>query len=438
MTSWVDDFLLAGPADEVCLRLGRPVRRSELRTAVAQRQNLLRDMGVGPVHSVAMQQPASLDHVATVLAVWRLGAQLVTVDHRVTRAGFDDVLTAVRPKAVVTAERISQRPVWTPRSDHVLVQVTSGSTGAPKAVGRTFADVVAEVVKTGRLSGMPGRGESVVVLAAFAHTYGLFAGLLHGLHSGAQVVVPEHLTARGIAGAVAQADGPATVFGVPFHVRLLASLNADMPGLARVVSSGERIEPMLCEMVASRLNVPVGQIYGMTETGMIAGDLDGTCRPSVGRLAPGVEVRTSDGELLVRMDSSPYPGRTEMAQWHAGWFRTGDAGSVEPGGLLTVHGRLDAQVTVGGLKVDLSSVESILSAMPGVADAVVVNDGVLKAFVVLRDGGTVDTDQLNRVLAPHQRPRVVHIVSALPRTPSGKVVRALDQLNAAVLEGSLT
>ncbi|TWP48342.1 long-chain fatty acid--CoA ligase [Lentzea tibetensis] len=438
MTSWVDDFLLAGPDDEVCLQLGGPVRRSELRTAVAGRQNLLRDMGVGPVHSVAMQQPASLDHVATALAVWRLGAQLVTVDHRVTRAGFDDVLAVLRPKAVVTVERISQRPVWTPRTDHVLVQVTSGSTGAPKLVGRTFTDIVAEVVKTGRLPGMPGRGESAVVLAAFAHTYGLFAGLLHGLHSGARVVVPEHPTARGIATAVAEASGPATVFGVPFHLRLLASLNADMPGLARVVSSGERIEPVLGEMVASRLNVPVGQIYGMTETGMIAGDLDGSCRPSVGRLAPGVDVRTPDGELQVRMDASPYLGFAEAGRWQAGWFRTGDAASAGPGGLLTLHGRMDAQVTVGGLKVDLTSVESILSALPGVADAVVVNDGVLKAFVVLREGGTVDTDELDRVLAPHQRPRVVHTVSALPRTPSGKVVRALDQLNAAVLEGSLT
>jgi 3-hydroxy-4-methylanthranilate adenylyltransferase len=428
VSTWVDDFLLSGPDDEVCLWLGGPVSRSDLRRAVTQRQNLLREVGVGPVHSVAMQQAAGLDHVATTLAVWRLGAQLVTVDHRVTRAGFTDVLDLLRPKAVITAERICQRPVWTPSSDHLLVQVTSGSTGAPKVVGRTFTGIVDEMVKTRRTPGMPARGESMIVLAAFAHTYGLFAGLLHGLHTGARVIVPDHPTARGIAAAAAKGTGALTIFGVPFHLRVLASLTDGVPGLERVVSSGERLDPVLAEQVGSRLDVPVGQIYGMTETGMIAADLDGRRRPAVGVLAPGVDVRTNDGELMVRMDASPYLNRTGQA----GWFGTGDAATVDPDGLVTVHGRTDAQVVIGGLKVDLSEVERIVASLPGVVDAVVVNDGVVKAFVVLRDGVAVDTEELNRVLAPHQRPRVIRAVSALPRTPSGKVVRALDRLEEAL------
>ncbi|GLZ35696.1 hypothetical protein Lesp02_78830 [Lentzea sp. NBRC 105346] len=431
MSTWVDDFLLAGPDDEVCLRFAGPVRRSELRHVVSQRQNLLRDMGIEPIHSVVMQQPASLDHVATALAVWRLGAQLVTVDHRVTPAGLQDVVELMRPRAIVTQDRVTQCPMWTPRSDHLLVQVTSGSTGTPKAVGRRFADLIGEVIKTGRLPGMPARGESMMVLAAFAHTYGLFAGLLHGLHSGAEVVVPEHVTALGLRAAAAECTGPVSIFGVPFHVRLLAA-GQRIPGLRRIVSSGERLDQALLDAVDERLGVPVGQIYGMTETGMIAGDLDGRCCPAVGVLAPGVEAHTSDSELLIGMRTSPYLGRTEPARWQAGWFCTGDAASLGPGGLVTLHGRLDSQATIGGLKVDLVAVEQIMTRMTGVEEAVVVNDGVVKAYVVLRDGGSVDTEELHRVLAPHQRPRVIHTVPSLPRTPSGKAVR-----NVAVLEGAL-
>lgn len=106
METWVDEFLPAGPDDEVCPRFA--VTRAELRHAVERRQNLLRDMGVGPQHSVAMRQPPNLDYVVTAVAVWRLGAQLVTVDHRLPAAAFDAVLKVLLPRVVVTAERIVQ------------------------------------------------------------------------------------------------------------------------------------------------------------------------------------------------------------------------------------------------------------------------------------------------------------------------------------------
>jgi acyl-coenzyme A synthetase/AMP-(fatty) acid ligase len=208
-----------------------------------------------------------------------------------------------------------------------------------------------------------------------------------------------------------------------------------LPQFKRFVSSGEAAPADLCDLVAGRYGTQVGQIYGMTETGMIAADLSGRLRPSAGALAPGVRARTERGELLVRLPSSPYvdePGELSDA-WRDGWFHTGDAATIDQEDQLHLKGRLDSQVAIGGLKVDLMAVERILAAIEGVRDVVVVHHDAIYAYVVL------DTpDALRHLrsaaiqqLAPHQRPSVYRAMPALPKTPTGKPVRDFRQLSAA-------
>ena len=92
---------------------------------------------------------------------------------------------------------------------------------------------------------------------------------------------------------------------------------------------------------------------------------------------------------------------------------------------MRVLGRRDSQVSVGGLKVDLTEVEHMLAALPEVTGAVVVHDHAIEAYLVLAEGADVSAVEraITTRLAPFKRPRRLHIVGQLPRTATGKLVR---------------
>jgi 3-hydroxy-4-methylanthranilate adenylyltransferase len=206
-----------------------------------------------------------------------------------------------------------------------------------------------------------------------------------------------------------------------------------LPQLAGMTTGGELVRDDVRRAFVDRYGVRLGNMYGMTEVGVIATDLFGQHRPAVAP-APGLRVREEGGELLVGMPASPYVGLSDPTRWTDGWLHTRDAGSVDPGtGLVTVRGRLDSQVSVGGLKVDLTEVEHALAALPEVAGAVVVYDGSIEAYVVLAEPGAADRIEavLASRLAAYKRPRVVHVVDQLPRTATGKLVRDRAVLRTA-------
>jgi acyl-coenzyme A synthetase/AMP-(fatty) acid ligase len=166
-------------------------------------------------------------------------------------------------------------------------------------------------------------------------------------------------------------------------------------------------------------------MYGMTEIGVIATDLSGVLWPSV-RPAPGIEAAVEGGELRLAMAASPYLGLSDPTRFADGWLRTRDAATIDPTtGLVTILGRLDSQISVGGLKVDLTEVEQTLAALSAVAEVVVVYDGDIEAYLAFSGDSTVDDIQpvITSELAAFKRPRRLHVLDRLPRTATGKLVR---------------
>jgi len=264
------------------------------------------------------------------------------------------------------------------------------------------------------------------------HVLGLVGGLLYSLHAGVQLTIPARTTADGILSAIADGEQPTTLLGVPFHIELLASVLRPprLPQLTGMTTGGELIRPDVYAAFVSRYGVRLGNMYGMTEAGVIATDLFGEHRPAV-LPAPGITFRERDGELDLALPASPYLGEQDPGRWSDGWLHTRDAGTVDPRtGLVRVLGRRDSQVSVGGLKVDLTEVEHMLAGLPEVAGAVVVHDHAIEAYLVLAEGAEssgVEREITTR-LAAYKRPRRLHIVEQLPRTATGKLVR-----NQAVL-----
>jgi acyl-coenzyme A synthetase/AMP-(fatty) acid ligase len=150
--------------------------------------------------------------------------------------------------------------------------------------------------------------------------------------------------------------------------------------------------------------------------------------------APGLNLRVADGELLVRMAASPYLGPVGDARWVDGWLHTKDAATIDPAtGLVTILGRLDSQVSIGGLKVDLTEVEQTLCALPQVDSAVVAYDKEIEAYLVLHEGSAVSEVEsgLAEQLAPYKRPRHLFVLRTLPRTATGKITRSRAVLRSA-------
>lgn len=447
---WVDQVLLSGADNAICLRLDSPIDRATLRQMVAERQSRLSEAGLGRGGALALRLPPSLAFVTNLLAGWRIGAQVMLLDHRLTPYEVDAALTRLAPQVVVAPERTKGsalrafvdvdesvrpypgRPAQTP---HAVVQLSSGSTGPSKVIGRTAADLMAEIDRYTRIDGVPRQGERIIVLASMVHVLGLVGGLLYGLHVGAEVMPPERLTGDSILDAVAARPTPATVLGVPFHIGLLTSTidPPRLPQFKRMTTGGELVPAAQSEAFTRIYQVPLGNMWGMTEVGVIATDLFGEHRPSL-MPAPGLTVRESNGQLLVSRPASPYIGLSDPSRWADGWLHTKDAGTVDPStGLVTVLGRLDSQVSVGGLKVDLSEVEATLGEVTGVSAAVVVFDDVITAYVELDQSTSVPAVEaaLAERLAGFKRPRVVHALDKMPRTTTGKLLRDRAALREA-------
>jgi acyl-coenzyme A synthetase/AMP-(fatty) acid ligase len=318
---------------------------------------------------------------------------------------------------------------------HAVVQLSSGSTGPSKVIGRTAEDLVEEVLRYTRIEGVPERGERIILLPSMVHVLGLVGGLMYGLHAGVTLVPPARLTGDAILQAIASDSAPATVLGVPFHIGLLASVNEPppLPQFKRMTTGGELVPASVAKAFEDKFHVPLGNMYGMTEVGVIGTDLFGRHRPTI-QPAPGIEVRAVDGELQIRRPESPYLGLSDPSRWADGWLRTKDAGVVDPEtGLVSIKGRLDSQVSVGGLKVDLTEVEYTVGTLRGVEAAVVVFDGAITAYLQLgeqRDVARIEAELAQR-LASYKRPRSVRILDQLPRTTTGKLVRDVTVLRKA-------
>src|SRR6266498_218034 len=195
---WVDEFLLAGPDNGICICADSPIDRAGLRRMVAERQSRLAAFDLRPGGTLALRLPPSVAYVANLLAGWRIGAQVILLDHRLTQFEVDAALERLAPQVVVAPEEIiggalrtfvevresvhryPGSPAGTP---HAVIQLSSGSTGPSKVIGRTAADLITEIRRYSQIDGVPLPGERIVVLASMVHVLGLVGALLYGLHA---------------------------------------------------------------------------------------------------------------------------------------------------------------------------------------------------------------------------------------------------------------
>jgi acyl-CoA synthetase (AMP-forming)/AMP-acid ligase II len=292
--------------------------------------------------------------------------------------------------------------------------------------------------------------DTVVAVAPFAHVMGFVPNLAVPLAAGATVVTMPRFELGAYLELAARHR--ATIFiGAPPLVVALARHAPDLPHVELIVSGGAPLSADLQRAVAERFpHAAVGQGWGMTETTCGATLPDrktGTVPGSVGRAMPNTELRVVErsgdeaagrgsGELWVRgpqvmggyLESPEATAATIDAD---GWLRTGDLGRIDEHGNVFVLDRLKELIKVSGHQVAPAELEALLTTHPAVADAAVygVPDerrGEVPVALVVAPGELGEDELIAWAAertAPYKRLAAVRFGDAIPRTPSGKVLR---------------
>ena len=439
--------LLSGSDSGTVLRAGLlSLNRAELRRLVSDTARSLEKAGVRAEHRALLRVAPGVPFVAHLFALLQIGAQPIVVDHRIVRATTSAIIEAhgvswelFSPRELTVTRGFSESPprlVATGRTayrdnQNILLQLSSGTTDDPKLVGRREEDLRSESRRYRALGGVSPEGTALVVAGALASAWGLNAALFAGLGDGHEVVLPTSTTLAGLFAAANATGRMATILAVPMHVAMLARVSEVPRSLVSVLTSGGPVSEAQAVAVTHKLGVMVGQVYGSTETGLIAGDLRGEMPGTSGSIAPSLRTRLLDGdELAIAMEHSPYVNRADNeGRWESGWFRTHDAVTMSVSGQVTVHGRIDGLLSLGGRKFHIAEIEHHLTSQAEVEAAVVfLHDSRIEAFVVPRDSGPFDRHGAVSELAEDRRPHVIRVVNTLPLSPSGKILRQRDLL----------
>jgi long-chain acyl-CoA synthetase len=428
----------------------------ELAGRVADCAARLRRHGLGPGDRLAVSLANRPELVVTVLGGLATGATVAPLDPLLKAEERADILADLAPALIVETgpdgapvERVELHGER--GAPAALVLYTSGSTGRPKGAVLSHAALTFANESWG--GPVIGLRDDDVVLAALplSHAFGLNGALLAPLLAGVTVRLVERFVPEAVADVLAR-DGVTVLPGVAtmFH-RLL-----ELPGFTgarrlRLGVSGAAPCPWeLAEAWRARTGVRIVRGYGSTELFRPLSYLaaDPTDYPEcVGRPVPGVEVRVVDdaggavgageeGELLIRTPAvmDGYLGSaTETAAVLAdGWFTTGDLARLTPDGYVSIVGRKRERIKRGGYSVFPAEVETVLLTHPAVSEAAVVGvpDDALgeevAAFVALRAEAAPDEliAWCRDRLAAFKYPRRVTVLPTLPRSATGKVLKA--------------
>jgi acyl-CoA synthetase (AMP-forming)/AMP-acid ligase II len=385
---------------------------------------------------VVAKLKAGAPNLATVIATDRGSARADALSY--------PALLSTAPKSAPRDPALMHEPAF--------ILYTSGTTGRAKGVLLTVHGMLWVVAAC--WAPIAGLGERDTVLSPLPlfHSYALNFSVLAILATGASEYIMEKFSTAEATRLLK--SGEFTVFpGVPtmFHYLLQGADGEKLPGMRLCISAGAIMPATLNRAFEERFGIPLLDGYGITETSTMVtmnwpsgSRVPGSC----GFPVPGLAVRVVDpngrdvdcgqeGELIVR-GPNVMPGYLNKPEETAkalrnGWYHTGDLAKADENNFLTITGRLKELIIRGGQNIAPAEIEEVVSTFAPVLDCAVVGGPhahlgeVPLLFVVPRPGRTVETDALlahcRAQLSAYKMPAAVHLIDAIPRTGSGKIIR---------------
>jgi fatty-acyl-CoA synthase len=345
---------------------------------------------------------------------------------------------------------------------------TSGTTGNPKGVVYSHRSTWLHslAATSANALGYSERDRCLLIVPMF-HANGWGVPYV-ALMAGAELVLPQHLLQGEPLLKIIADTRPTLSLGVPTIwndlVRASESMPADLSSLRAVLAGGSAVPRALIETFRDRFGVPIIQGWGMTETSPLAAvsippagtpeDQEIEFRVKAGRVVAGVDIRICDeagavlprdgeavGEIEVRGPwiTASYYASDDPEKFHDGWLRTGDVGSLDEIGFVTISDRTKDVIKSGGEWISSVELENEVMAHPDVFEAAVVAipderwDERPLVCVVARPGATAPSpaallEFLGPRVAKWWLPDQWAFLEAIPKTSVGKfdkkVIRA--------------
>lgn len=338
--------------------------------------------------------------------------------------------------------------------DTALILHTSGTTSRPKIVPLSHKNVFASAGNIAKSLALTERDRALNIMPLF-HIHGLIAGVLAPLSRAGSIFCTPGFNALKFFAAMDEA-APTWYTAVPtMHQAIVARAPNNRGIIERhklrfIRSSSSALPPQVITELEAVFGTHVTEAYGMTEAAhqMASNPLGAGRRPgTVGRAAgPDVAIMDTDGRILDTGETGEIVIRGEnvtsgyenndKANGEAfthGWFRTGDQGTIDGDGYISITGRLKEIINRGGEKVSPREVDEVLMDHPAVAQAVTFalpHDKLgedVAAAVVLRDGKAATERELRDFaatrLANFKVPRKILLLAEIPKGATGKLQR---------------
>lgn len=477
----IDRMMGANSEKTAVIYKGRRWTYGDLRVRVDLQKARLADAGLFEKNRVIVWMENSPEYVAAYLAILELGGIVVALHPQTTAEEVKRIIRHLGAAGLIVSPAMKQWALgdFEPtglrflfagedlhrmqyhNSGHVVPEgvaqiiYTSGSTGRPKGVVLTHRNLIANtrsILSYLQLT----TDDSVMAVLPFVYAYGNSVMLTH-LFAGGTLVIennmlyPHVVLDSMIKAGVTGLSGVSTTYALLLNHSNLKSYA--FPALRYLTHAGG---PMRLELLSRiRAVFPDRRIflmYGQTEASarltFLPPDLLDLKNESAGRAIPGVSLKIVKeggetagpdevGEVWACGDNimQGYWQDTELTAdvLRDGWLRTGDLGRLDTDGYLTIVGRNNEMIKSGAYRISPNEIEEVLLQHPDVQEAGVVgiDDPILGqkicAVVSLRTTGVLTNQDLMAYcaqrLVQYKRPKVITIVPALPKSPSGKILR---------------
>jgi long-chain acyl-CoA synthetase len=428
---------------------------------------------------VAILLPTSGMFPASATAIWSLGKTVVPLNYLLTKDDIDYIIKDSGVDTVVTVNAMVEMIGGLPegvtaikldemsfggippirravKSDDTMLAAllyTSGTSGKPKGVMLTAGNISSNVEQCKQWIHFTKNDVFLGLLPQF-HSFGFTATTLIPSAIGAKVVYTARFNPRKVL-TLMHDHSPSVMLAIPSMFNAILNTKSAEPShfesVRVALSGGEALPDAVYEGFKERLGLTILEGYGLTETSPVAN----LCRPeehrrgTVGKPIVDVHERIVDedeNDLPVGQDGEiRITGPNIMKGYYnldketieafdsKGYFKTGDMGQLDEDGFLYITGRIKEMLIIGGENVFPREIEEALTNHPDVIAAGVVGRSdpsrgeVAVAFVELQEGATLDEHALRawcrETIAPFKVPKSITHLEALPRNPTGKIMR---------------
>lgn len=497
----IADHAAVRPEASALSFVDRRWRYADLDTHANRVARMLGRCGARPGDRIAWLAHNSDVAILTALAAARAGLIFVPVNWRLAPAEITAILADAEPRILVLGEGFDapndNMTIFEEQAilgcddpahpiDHsidsaqtVALFYTSGTTGMPKGVMLSHRSLfgTSTLRQRQRVEWDDWSEKDVTLVPMPLAHIGGFGMVARTLFFGGEAVIQRGFEPEAVLDAI-EHQRISKLGLVPTAIRMLIdhprarAINYDR--IRTIVYGAAPITPDLLRQAIAVFGCDFAQSYGMTETSATCvalppgdHDVNGTPRmQSAGRALPGTKLRVLDdaggvlppgevGEIAIRCISvmNGYwrqPEETSRVLGADGWYRTGDAGYLDPDGYLFVKDRIKDMIISGGENIYPAEIENVLTDHPDISEVAVI--GVpdplwgesVAAFVVPLAGVALGKAALlawcRSRLAGYKVPRTVHYVEQLPKGPSGKilkhVLKAQTSIQASATRGT--